>query len=172
MQQKHLFTIEEVVIETGIGRTNIYAQMKAKHPKAGARLPTSHRLKGHPRDSTRPPRVHVNGFLWGPAHKNPKRPRRAADTGIQHQSIRLPVDAQGKTGTGRLGQVGPVEHTWASQAPECGTSARDTHLIGNLRAECAACFTNFKRAKTRFGPTFRLFDRFHDPLPFAHDRSV
>ena len=38
MQQKHLFTIEEVVIETGICRTNI-AHMKAKHPKAGARLP-------------------------------------------------------------------------------------------------------------------------------------
>jgi hypothetical protein len=36
VQQKHLFTIEEVVIETGICRTNIYAHMKAKHPKAGA----------------------------------------------------------------------------------------------------------------------------------------
>ncbi len=34
MQQKHLFTIEEVVIETGICRTNIYAHMKAGNLKA------------------------------------------------------------------------------------------------------------------------------------------
>jgi hypothetical protein len=34
MQQKHLFTIEEVVIETGICRTNVYAQMKSGALKA------------------------------------------------------------------------------------------------------------------------------------------
>ncbi len=34
MQQKHLFTIEEVVIETGICRSNIYTQMKSGALKA------------------------------------------------------------------------------------------------------------------------------------------